>query len=130
VLNRLTLTFLLLVALAPDELSLAHEHGPPGIEILQPLGPGHVRPSSAVGLPDHQKSAKRARPPLAPAQSPVAAKVEMRAAGTDHAEPKPVAGLTVGAGQDLVLSPSGPHLALRLSNWRWSSMERVASSST
>jgi copper(I)-binding protein len=73
------------------------------------MGTGHVGPRPAVALADHEKAGQR---PLLRVQSPVAAKVELHAAGIDQPGPKPVAALSVGAPQDLVLSPSGPHLAM------------------
>jgi copper(I)-binding protein len=109
VLNRLAL--LLLVWLASGNLLLAHEHGPPGIEILEAWAPAMSgQDPQLVYLTIRNRSTVPDR--LMRVQSPVAAKVELHAAGTDQGAPKPVAGLTVGAGQDLVLSPSGPHLAM------------------
>src|SRR5262245_53856406 len=102
---------MLLVWLAPGSPSpMAHDHAAPGVEILQPWAP-------AMSGQDQQLVYLTIRNPgnvadrLVRVLSPVAAKVEMHAA-TGQGDPKPVAALSVGAGQDLVLSPSGPHLAM------------------
>jgi periplasmic copper chaperone A len=109
VLNRLAL--LLLVWLAPAPVLLAHEHAPPGIEILAPWAPAlSGQDAQLVYLTIRNRGNVPDR--LVRVQSPVAAKVDLHAAGADQGEPKPVSGLSVGAGQDLVLSPSGPHLAM------------------
>jgi copper(I)-binding protein len=109
-LNRLAL--LLLLWLAPGIGSgLAHEHGPPGIEILEPWAPAmsgqdpqlvYLTIRNRGNVPDR----------LMRVLSPVAAKVELHAVVPGQGEPQPVAALSIGAGQDLVLSPSGAHLAM------------------
>lgn len=108
-LNRLAL--LLLVWLAPGNLLLAHEHAPPGIEILEAWAPAMSgQDPQLVYLTIRNRGTVPDR--LMRVQSPVAAKVELHAAGGEQGAPQPVAGLSVGAGQDLVLSPKGPHLAM------------------
>lgn len=110
-LNRLALLLLLTLAPAPGALR-AHDHGPPGIEILEPWAPAMTgQEPQWVYLTIRNRSNVPDR--LMRVLSPVAAKVELHAAGpAADGEPKPVAGLSIGAGQDLVLSPSGPHLAM------------------
>jgi periplasmic copper chaperone A len=92
--------------------ALAHDHGPSAIEIVQPWAPAmaagedtqlvYLTIRNRANLPDR----------LMRALSPVASKVELHGASADQADPKPVATLTIGAGEDLVLSATGPHLAL------------------
>jgi copper(I)-binding protein len=91
---------------------MAHDHGPSAIEIVQPWAPAmaagqepqlvYLTIRNRASLPDR----------LMRALSPVASKVEFHAAGTDPGGPKPVDALMIGAGEDLVLSASGPHLAM------------------
>jgi periplasmic copper chaperone A len=103
---------LMLFWLAPSSGALlAHDHGPSGIEILQPWAPAmsgqdpqlvYLTIRNRGNVPDR----------LMRALSPVAAKVELHAAAPQQGEPKPVEALSIGAGQELVLSPNGPHLAM------------------
>src|SRR6185295_4530512 len=91
---------------------MAHDHGPSTIEIVQPWAPAmaagqdmqlvYLTIRNRANLPDR----------LMRALSPVATKVEFHGASADQSEPKPVAALTIGAGEDLVLSATGPHLAM------------------
>jgi periplasmic copper chaperone A len=91
---------------------MAHDHGPSAIEIVQPWAPAmaagqdmqlvYLTIRNRANLPDR----------LMRALSPVATKVEFHGASADQGEPKPVAALPIGAGEDLVLSASGPHLAM------------------
>jgi periplasmic copper chaperone A len=90
----------------------AHDHGPSAIEIVQPWAPVmaagqdtqfvYLTVRNRANLPDR----------LMRALSPVASKVELHGASADRGEPKPVAALTIGAGEELVLSATGPHLAM------------------
>ena len=106
------LVLLLLVGLAPGSGALlAHDHGPSGIEILQPWAPAMTgQEPQFVYLTIRNRGAVPDR--LMRALSPVAAKVELHAAAPEQGEPKPVAALPIGAGQELVLSPNGAHLAM------------------
>ena len=110
VLNRLAL--LLLLSLAPGAGTLlAHDHGPSAIEIVQPWAPAMTgQDPQLVYLTIRNRGNVPDR--LMRALSPVATKVELHAAGSGESEPKAVAGLSIAAGQDLVLDPSGPHLAM------------------
>jgi periplasmic copper chaperone A len=90
---------------------MAHDHGPSTIEIVQPWAPAMAgQDLQLVYLTIRNRAAMPDR--LMRALSPVAAKVEFHGASADQGEPKPVAALTIGAGEDLVLSATGPHLAM------------------
>jgi periplasmic copper chaperone A len=105
------LVLLMLFWLAPSSgVLLAHDHGPSGIEILQPWTPAMSQDPQLVYLTIRNRGTVPDR--LMRALSPVAAKVELHAAGPQQGEPKPVEALSIGAGQELVLSPNGPHLAM------------------
>ena len=109
--KRLALAVLLWCAGATPCV-MAHDHGPAPIEIVQPWAPAmaagqdmqlvYLTIRNRANLPDR----------LMRALSPVATKVEFHGASADQGEPKPVAALPIGAGEDLVLSASGPHLAM------------------
>jgi copper(I)-binding protein len=89
----------------------AHDHGPAGVEIVQPWAPAMAEQDrQLVYLTIRNRSNTPDR--LTRALSPVATKVEVHAAPGADGEPKPIADLAIGAGQDLVLNGSGPHLAL------------------
>ena len=91
---------------------LAHDHGPSPIEIVQPWAPATAagQDTQLVYLTIRNRASLPDR--LMRALSPIASKVEFHAAAAVHAEPQAVAALTIGAGEDLVLSASGPHLAM------------------
>lgn len=91
---------------------MAHDHGPSTIEIVQPWAPAMAggQDLQLVYLTIRNRAAVPDR--LMRALSPVATKVEFHGASADQGEPKPVAALTIGAGEDLVLSATGPHLAM------------------
>jgi periplasmic copper chaperone A len=109
-LNRLALLLLLWLASGSGSV-LAHDHGPPGIEILQPWAPAMAgQEPQLVYLTIRNRGNVPDR--LMRVLSPVAAKVELHTAGPGQGEPQAVAALSIGAGQDLVLGPSGPHLAM------------------
>ena len=89
----------------------AHDHGVVGIEIVQPWAPAMAgQDRQLVYLTIRNKTNVPDR--LMRALSPVATTVELHAAPAADGEPKPIADLTIGAGQTLVLNGSGPHLAL------------------
>ena len=89
----------------------AHDHAAPGVEIVQPWAPamtGQDRQLVYLTIRNRANIPER----LLRALSPVAAKVELHDAPAHEAEPKPIAALAIGAGADLVLNGTGPHLAL------------------
>ena len=92
--------------------ALAHDHGPSPIEIVQPWAPAMAAGQDIqvvyLTIRNHAKVPDR----LMRALSPVATKVEFHGASADQDQPKPVAALAIGAGEDLVLSATGPHLAM------------------
>jgi copper(I)-binding protein len=90
---------------------MAHDHAAPGVEIVQPWSPtmtGQDRQLVYLTIRNRASIPDR----LLRALSPVAAKVELHGAPAHAAEPKPIAALAIGAGADLVLNGTGPHLAL------------------
>jgi copper(I)-binding protein len=111
VMKRLALLVLLWCAGATPCV-MAHDHGPVPIEIVQPWAPAMAASGQDTQLV-YLTIRNRGNVPdrLMRALSPVATKVEFHGA-SDQGEPKPVAALPIGAGQELVLSATGPHLAL------------------
>src|SRR5262245_3051041 len=109
-LSRLAL--LIRLWLAPGTGSLrANDHGASAVEILQPWAPAMSgQDPQLVYLTIRNRASVPDR--LVRVLSPVATKVELHAAAPNEGEPKPVAALSIGTGQDLVLGPSGPHLAM------------------
>ena len=108
--HRVAFAFLAFLACAAVA-ARAHDHGPPGVEIVEAWAPATAQgqDQQLVYLTIRNRAAGPDR--LFRAVSPVAAKVEIHGAAHDG-EPKPVADLAIGAGANLVLDPAGPHLAL------------------
>jgi len=112
VIQRFALFFIAL-AIASVMSASAHDHGVAGIEIAQPWAPatsGHGQDVQVVYLTIKNRATVPDR--LLRALSPVAAKVELHGVPDADGRAKPVAELAIAAGQDLVLTATGPHLAL------------------
>jgi copper(I)-binding protein len=103
--------FFIAVAIASVTSASAHDHGVAGIEIAQPWAPATTGQDLQVV---YLTIRNRATMPdkLMRALSPVAAKVELHGVADASGEAKPIAELAIAAGQVLVLSSTGPHLAL------------------
>jgi periplasmic copper chaperone A len=110
VIQRFALFFIAL-AIASLTGASAHDHGVAGIEIAQPWAPATAgQDVQVVYLTIRNRATMPDR--LMRALSPVAAKVELHGVADAGGEPKPISELAIGAGQVLVLSGTGPHLAL------------------
>ncbi len=108
---RVALALLAFLACAASP-ARAHDHGAPGVNIVDAWAPATTpgQDRQLVYLTIKNRAAASDR--LIRALSPVAAKVEIHGASQDGGEPKPLAELAIGAGENLVLDAGGPHLAL------------------
>jgi len=89
----------------------AHDHGTPAVEIVAASAPAMTGQDVQLVFLTLRNRANMADR-LVHAVSPVASKVELRAAPSEDGQPKGVAGLTIGPGEQVVLTATGPHLEL------------------
>jgi len=99
---------LMLAGVSP---AAAHDHGTPAVEILAATAPAMTGENVQLVFLTLRNQANMADR-LVRAVSPVASKVELRAPASDDGQPKSVPGLTIGPGEQLALTATGPHLEL------------------